>query len=101
MNSGTVERNTRVSMGLYTAISAMEASSWAHGGEGRDAVLHDELAHLPDAGEAALDVAGAPGVEVAHRQAEEPPGEEVERRGVDAHGGEATAGSAAPRWRPG
>ena len=59
-----------------------------HGGEGRDPVLDDELAHLPDAGEPALDVAGAPGVEVAHRQAQEPPGEEVERRGVDAHRGE-------------
>jgi hypothetical protein len=70
-------------------------------------MLHDELAHLPDAGEPALDVAGAPGIEVAHRQAQEPPGKEIERGGIHAHGGPREqvslhhgGGEGEAAWRP-
>ena len=58
-------------------------------GQSLDALLDDEHPHLAHPGQAPLDVAGAPGVEVAHRQVEELRCEEVERLAVDRDGGAA------------
>ncbi len=53
------------------------------GGDTGDAVLHEEVAHLPDAFETPLQIAGAARREVRHRQREQPPRQEVERRRID------------------
>ena len=77
-------RKTSVSSGTVHHHQARPtATSWATAVEPCYAVLDQEFADQPDPRQAALDVTGAPGVEVAHRQAEQPPSEEVERRRVD------------------
>ena len=55
------------------------------GGQRLHAAADEELPHLAQPGEPALDVAGAPRREVRHREVEQLPGEEVERVGVDLH----------------
>ena len=56
------------------------------GGHTRDAALNEELAHLADPFEPALNVPRAAGREVRHRQSQESACQEVEGGGVDTHG---------------
>ena len=46
-----------------------------------DGVLHDKLAHAPDALQAALEVSGPAYVEILHRQSQELAHEKIERSG--------------------